>query len=268
MKIRGIILATTFLLMLIVATVSQHYVFAESSLLTTISVNTETGASTNITGATENMTQETPTEYHARGNASIPPPQVIFPSQEEIENYFLDKNVTAPTFIGNSSLGNTTNIQKASSNGITYVVFQTKLNGTDHVFLTMIRDPEITRGAAFSEPVELTPAHHGNISHLQIAADIDNAFAVWQDYNSTTGLSSIFVSSSMDSGEIFRTYRASENNTDAFDPSVAPNGVVVWKEPCPPPDGGPTPPDGPIPDPDLDSGLPPPLDCPIYYVGW
>jgi hypothetical protein len=253
MKTREIILATTFVLILIVATSSQNSVFAESSLLlTTISLETETGASpTNMTGTMGNMTSQAPTEYYPRGNASLPPPQVIFPTQEEIENYFLDKNVTAPTFIGNSSMGNVTNIQEASSNVTTYVVFQTTLNGTDHVFLTMVGDPQTTRGASFSNPVELTPAHHGNISHLQIAADINNTFAVWQDYNSTTGLNSIFVSSSMDSGKTFRTFRASDINTDAFDPSIATSGVISWKQLC-------------------DGTLPgqPPLFCPVYYVRW
>ncbi len=229
MKIGGIILATIMLLLLSVVASSQRYVFSESSFLTPISLNTES-----------------PSEYYPRGNASLPPPQVLFPTQEEIENYFLGMNVTAPTFISNSSMGNTTNIQQASSNGnssmrnstnvsnaTTFVVFQTNLNGTDHVFLSMIGDPEITRGASYSNPVELTPALHGNISHLQIAADVDKAYVVWQDYNSTTDLSSIFVSSSMDSGKTFRTYRASENNTDAVDPSIAATGVIAWKEPCP-----------------------------------
>jgi len=228
MQTSGIILATILLLMLSVATSSQHYVFSESPLFRAIS-----------------LTTESPSEYYPRGNASLPPPQVIFPTQEEIENYFLGMNVTAPTLISNSSMGNTTNIQQASSNGnssmgnttnisnaTTFVVFQTNLNGTDHIFLSMIGDPEITRGASYSNPVELTPPLHGNISHLQIAADVDKAFVVWQDYNSTTDLNSIFVSSSMDSGKTFRTYRASENSTDAIDPSIAPNGIIVWKEPC------------------------------------
>ena len=49
-------------------------------------------------------------------------------------------------------------------------------------------------GASYSNPVESTPALHGNISHLQIVAYVDKAYVVWQDYNSTTDLSSIFVS--------------------------------------------------------------------------
>jgi hypothetical protein len=249
MKMTGIILGTT-LLTLIVTTTSQGYVFAESPLLTTISLATETEAPTNMTGTTGNMTQEAANEYYPRGNASLSPPQVIFPTQEDIENYFLGMNVTAPTFVANSSMGNTTNAQEASANQTTYVVFQTELNGTHRIFLTMIQDPEITRGSSFSGPVELTPARHGNISHLQIAAETDKVFVVWQDYNSTTGLRSIFVSSSMDSGKTFRTYQASENNIDAFDPVLAPNGLIIWKQLC--------------------SGTLPqqPLFCPLYYFRW
>ncbi len=280
MKIRGIILvATLLLIMLIVATSSQHYVFADSSPLTTISLDSEARAasSTNITGTAENMTQQTGSEYyHPRGNASLPLPQVIFPTEQEIENYFLDKNVTAPTFIGNSSIGNVTNIQEASSNGITYVVFETELNGTDRVFLTMIGDPETTRGASYSNSAVLTPPHHGNISNLQIAADANSTLVVWQDYNSTTGLNSIFVSSSMESGQMFRTFRASGNDTDAIDPSILGNGVIVWKQECPSPEPGPRlqpgleAEAGPRSEGEVVPEIPQrggPL-CPVYYVGW
>jgi hypothetical protein len=252
MKTREIIFATMFVLMLVVATSSQRSVFAESSLLLTpISLESETGASpTNATGTMGNITSQA-SEYYPRGNASLQPPQVIFPTQEEIENYFLDKNVTAPTFIGNSSLGNVTNIQETSSNGTTYVVFQTKLNDTDRVFLAMVGGSESTRGASYSNPVELTPAQQGNISHLQIAADINGTFVVWQHYNSTTGLNSIFVSSSMDSGKTFRTFRASDININAFDPTIVGDGIISWKQLC-------------------EGILPgqPPLFCPLYYVRW
>lgn len=264
--IKEIILTTTFTLMLIVAVAPhQYFVFVESSLLTTTSENNETGASPNITGTMNNMTQETPGVYHPspRGNASLPPPQVIFPTQEELEDYLGGTNVTAPTFIVNNSMGNVTDIQEAPSDRFSYVVFQTKLNGTDHIFLTMIQDPEVVVGASFSMPVELTPVHHGNISHLQIAADIDKAFVVWQDYNSATGLSSIFVSSSMESGKVFRTYRASENNTNAVDPSIALNGLIGWKEECPEP--------GPVNVTRslvVEPGLQPGPFCPVYYYGW
>jgi hypothetical protein len=67
------------------------------------------------------------------------------------------------------------------------------------------------------------------ISHLQIAATKDSAFAVWQDQNVTSGLNSIFVSSTMEAGKIFRTFKASFNDTDAFDPVISSNGLIMWK---------------------------------------
>jgi hypothetical protein len=261
MTFGAIFLATTFSFTLILATLSEGYVFAQPN---------EMESSSNMTtGAMQNAAQEAPDGYHPRGNASLPPPEVIFPTPLELDNYFRDKNATAPTFISNGTLGNTTDIQQASSNGTTYVVFQTKLNGTDHVYLTIIRDAGITPGASFSEPVELTPAQHGDISHLQIAADLDKAYTVWQDYNSTNGLSNIFVSSSMDSGNMFRTYRANNNNVSSFDPSISPNGVVTWRAPCPTPGGGGGggPPDDQVLA--LESGsFPVPPSCPMYYVKW
>jgi hypothetical protein len=253
---RGIILTTAFFTILIVANSSQHSIFAQSTSTTPSSPGNETrGSSTGTTGTSENTTigvpsENYPSEYYPRGNASLAPPNVIFPTAEEIENYFLDKNVTAPTFIGNSSMGNVTNIQQASSNGTTYVVFQTEVNDTDRVFLTIIGDAKNSRGASFSPPVELTPATHGNISNLQIATDQNNTFAVWQNYNSTTGLNSIFVSSSMDSGRTFRTFQATENNVDAIDPLITAIGVITFKVLC------------------SDSTVLEPLWCPMYYIRW
>jgi hypothetical protein len=248
----GIILATAFSVMLIVANSSGNPIFAQSSTSPSPQGNQTGGSSTAVT---ENITSDSGSEYYAseyypRGNASLVPPNVTFPTAEEIENYFLDKNVTAPTFVGNSSMGNVTNIQQASSNGTTYIVFQTELNNTDRLFLTIIGDAETMRGASFSPPVELAPPHHGNISKLQVAADEKSTFAVWQDYNSTTGQNSIFVSSSMDSGKTFRTFQASEKNVDAFDPLIIDIGVITWKVLCP------------------DSSPFEPLFCPIYYVRW
>lgn len=245
MNTKGLIPAATFSLLLVLIALEYCYypVWAEPSSTTITSTVNETRVNTKIdaNATLKNKTQENSNEYYPLGKSNLSSPVVMFQTEKELEDYFLHQNVTAPTFISNSTMGNVTNIQAAPSDGITYAVFQTRLNGTDHVFLTMVRDATATRGFSFSKPVELTPAQHkltaarhSIISHLQITAVKNKAFAVWQDHNSTTGLNSIFVSSSMDSGKVFHTYQASAKNADAFDPVLASNGVLFWKQPFPP----------------------------------
>lgn len=241
MNISKLIFATAFSLTLIgTSFLPNYYVSAElqssSSTHKSIRPQTEVFQDVAAYGAKKSMTSNTTDIFTPKANASFPSPKVIFPPYAELVKYFKDKAVATTAFISNGSLGNTIDINAAPADGFTYLVFQTKLNGTDHVFLTKYKAPTTSHRISFSKPVELTPVHHGIISHLQIAAEKNRAFVVWQDYNSTTGLNSIFVSSSLESGKIFRTFRGSGINTDAKDPLVTPNGLMAWKEECRPPD--------------------------------
>jgi hypothetical protein len=58
-------------------------------------------------------------------------------------------------------MGNVTNMQADPSDGVTYQGFQTTLNGTDHVFLTMIKGVGTSQGFSYSKRVEITPKQHG-----------------------------------------------------------------------------------------------------------
>ncbi len=247
MNIGRLIFAVAFSLTLIGTSFLPYY-YVSAELQSSSSFSLSSSAATSISNQTEvfqniaafeskkSMAPNTADIFSPNGNPSLPsPPKVVFPTYAELVKYFKDKAVTTPAFISNGSLGNTIDIQAAPTDRITYLVFQTKLNGTDHVFLTIIKEPTTSHRISFSKPVELTPIHHGIISHLQIAAEKNNVFVAWQDYNSTTGLNSIFVSSSLESGKIFRTYRASGINTDAIEPLVKPNGLMAWKEECPTP---------------------------------
>jgi hypothetical protein len=204
MPTKGLILATT-LSIVIAATALQGYALAQPS----------------------NMYSS------AKQSPSIPPPKVVFPSEEELGSYFQNMSIKSPrTNISDTSMGNVTNIQPARFDMNTYVAFQTKLNSSDHIFLSELQDKNLNGSFVYSNPIELTPTHHGMLSHLQIGAYNNKIIVAWQDYNSTSNLNSIYVSSSMESGKEFRTYQASANNTNAIDPviSSAADGLIFWKQ--------------------------------------
>jgi hypothetical protein len=164
-------------------------------------------------------------------------PSITFPNEKEMMSYlqqigrfnnnFVDLSNSSNTKVFHSAVGNASDIQSATSPGISYVAFlsQSIQNKTNYVYLSITRDLL----NHFQGPLRLSAPMAGDASQIQIAANGPDAFVVWQELNKTTGLSSIWASSSMDSGNTWHTWRVSlGGGLNAIDPSVTPSGIILW----------------------------------------
>jgi hypothetical protein len=262
-RFRGLRLITTVLCLTVVLLVWLQYIGMPYGYAS-ISNSERRNSYTNSSFVSENTIDS---RSQNMANYSAPRPVVIFPTYEQLVDYLASLGGKGAakiyTFLANSSLGDTIDIQAAQTKDSTYVVWQGRTNSTsDHVYLSLTRG----EGRNFTEPIELTLSNTGNISNLQIVASPhsfiplqESVYVVWQAYNTSSGVNSIYVSTSMDSGKEFKSYQASNNTSDARDPVVTPNGLIFWEQECTPPTGG----GGPFPDP-----LPGTESCPVYHFRW
>jgi hypothetical protein len=194
-------------------------------------------SSTQVVGTSGNATTAAPSS--SLNNASSMQSTVNFPTREEVAAYNMELG-SEINKISNSSQGNATEVKAASKGNETFVVWLGKIDELNHVFFSVTRD----RGANYTQPVELSPSDGGNASNLQLAVYDSIVDVVWQSTNLTSGRSNIIGSASMDNGLTFKTYQLNAEGTNAIDPVLPGNFIVVWRqgEDCPPPP--PPPPDG------------------------
>ena len=83
-----------------------------------------------------------------------------------------------------------------------WVAWLGKINGTNHVFITVSRDNVQT----FEKPVRLSPQNSGNATNLQLGVTDSGRFVnlAWQ--GTVNGNRTIFFSNSMNFGQDFKTY--------------------------------------------------------------
>lgn len=197
--------------------------------------------STTVFGTSGSITNMTTTSYD---NSSNVQPTVDFPTREEVTAYNMEMG-SEIIQLSNSSQGDANNVKAVSKGNETFVVWLGKIEGTNHVFFSVTRDG----GANYTQPLELSPPNSGNASslnasNLQLAVYDSYVDVVWQSTNPTNGTSNIIGSVSMDNGHTFKTYQINPEGTNARDPVLPGNFIVVWiqdEEPCPPP---PPPPNG------------------------
>jgi hypothetical protein len=164
-------------------------------------------------------------------------PSVTYPNEREMmmylqqigrfNNNFVDLSNSSNTMIYRGATGNASDIQSATVPGVSYVAFlsESTQNKTNYVYLSITRDLL----NHFQGPLRLSTPTAGSASQIQIAANGPDAFVVWQEFNKTTGLNSIWASSSMDSGNSWRTWRVSlGGELNAINPSVTPSGIILW----------------------------------------
>jgi hypothetical protein len=126
--------------------------------------------------------------------------------------------------ISNSSQGNVSGIIEAAAAGNSiYVAWMGKINGTNHVFVTISND----NGRSFTNPVELTSKDSGNATKLDICASGNIISTAWQEKNSTSGKSGVFGSISYNKGDTFTTSQISAGNVTARDPVIPPGACLI-----------------------------------------
>jgi hypothetical protein len=165
-------------------------------------------------------------------NASNMQPTVNFPTREQVAAYNMELGSEINN-MSNSSQGNASDVKAASKGNETFVVWLAKIDDINHVFFSVTRD----RGANYTQPVELSPPNGGNASNLQLTVYDSIVDVVWQSTNLTSGRSNIIGSASMDNGLTFKTYQINAEGTNAIDPVLPGNFIVIWRqgEECPPP---------------------------------
>jgi hypothetical protein len=163
-------------------------------------------------------------------------PSIIFPSEKEMMTYLqqvgrFNNNLVDLSNSSNKELfanasGNASDIQSATVPGTSFVAFLSESvnNKTNYVYLSITGDLL----NHFQGPLRLSTPAGGNASHIQIAANGSNAFVVWAEKSLTTHINSIWASSSMDSGNTWRTWRVNLGPLNAIEPSVTPSGIIFW----------------------------------------
>jgi hypothetical protein len=152
-------------------------------------------------------------------------PQVHFPTQKKVNDYAKETGFEI-TQVNNVSQGEPNNIKAFTVANTTYIVWQGNIQNASRIFVSITRDG----GLNYTFPAELTPPNSGNASNLQISVAGSYVAVVWQAYNQTTGISSIFGSMSRDAGHNFSSFRVSSGNSSATDP-ILPNAyIVIWKQ--------------------------------------
>jgi hypothetical protein len=197
--------------------------------------------SSTVFGTSGALTNMTTTSYN---NASNMQPTVNFPTREQVNAYNMELG-SEIIQLSNSSQGDANSVKAASKGNETFVVWLGKIEETNRVFFSVTRD----KGANYTQPIELSPPNSGNASNLnasnlQLAVYDSYVDVVWQSTDPTNGTSNIIGSVSMDNGHTFKTYQINAEGTNARDPVLPGNFIVVWiqdEEPCPPPPPPPSP---------------------------
>jgi hypothetical protein len=157
-------------------------------------------------------------------------PNVLFPTSTEIYDYLNQTgNKSAFVYVSNSSQGNASNIQTAITNKIIWMAWQGKIKESSHIFAAMSNDS----GSNFTPPFELTNSNitNGNLSNLQLGVTSNGSevFLAWESKNITSGIRSIFFSTSTDYGQTFRTYPLNDpNKEEFFDPRLKVVDDTIW----------------------------------------
>lgn len=211
----------------------QHLVLLPLIFLFMIGIMSSFPSSTVVGTSSGGATMPTP----QNDNASNIQPTVIFPTPEQVKAYNMElgSNITA---ISNSSQGDASDVKAVSKGNETFVVWLGKIDGINHVFFSVTRD----KGAHYTPPLELSPpsignASSGNASNLQLAVYDSIVDVAWQSTDLTSGNSSIIGSASMNNSLQFKTYKISPEGTNATDPVLAGNFIILWTQqdpPCPP----------------------------------
>ncbi|MGH9924371.1 MAG: hypothetical protein ACRD5B_03245 [Nitrososphaeraceae archaeon] len=166
-----------------------------------------------------------------RHNALRTTPNVTYPTYEELFAYLNETGGKKEfTPLSNSSQGFGTNVQTAIAGNTTWIAWEGNVNGTNNIFLKVSYNESLI----FTPAVKLSSPDAGNASKLSLAASEDGnlVYAAWQDTNLTTGKNRIFVSSSMNGGEEFRTYTLNlPEDADSIDPKLTVAGeevIITW----------------------------------------
>jgi hypothetical protein len=168
-------------------------------------------------------------------NTSNTQPKVNFPTPEQVAAYNMELGSKIIMISNSSQGGEPTSVKAASKGNETFVGWLGKIDGINRVFFSLTRD----KGLTYTQPVELSPpnsgnASSGNASNLQLAVYDSIVDLAWQSTNLTNGMSSIIGSVSMDDGLTFKTYQINVKGTNARDPILPGNFIIIWRqnEPC------------------------------------
>lgn len=164
-----------------------------------------------------------------------PSPKVSFPTKQQLTEYY-DKQGKYPknnifTNLYNSAT-KPNDIHAVAKGNHIFIAWISPLNKTNSVLLTKSHD----HGQNFSIPKQLNNPHDGNVSNLQMAiTDLSNQKNVsiglaWQEIQGNQ--SNVIASTSMNSGDNFKTFKLNKNNTYATDPLAIGNGDIqfIWLE--------------------------------------
>ncbi|MEP6576652.1 MAG: hypothetical protein ABJB85_09520 [Nitrososphaerota archaeon] len=162
--------------------------------------------------------------YAINSNGSTGNMKVIFPMHDEIVQYYKSLgNFQYPSIINNNTGGNVVDIQTATAGNSTWIVWQSNDGQSDHVYVNLA----LNGGMSFQQnATELTPDTTGNISDLHVRADTESVEVVWLDKNKDQG--QVYVSSSMDGGQLFRTY-VMNTEANAKIVTISDDGIIIWQ---------------------------------------
>lgn len=153
-------------------------------------------------------------------NISKTTPKVKYPTKAELFAY-INQSGSKKEFtpLSNSSQGFGSNVQTAVAGNTTWIAWEGNVNGNNKIFIKVAYNESLI----FTPAVELSAPDAGNASKLQLGTSDDGnlVYATWQDTDITTGKNRIFVSSSMNGGEEFRTYTLNlPGDANSIDPTL------------------------------------------------
>ena len=159
-------------------------------------------------------------------------PKVEFPTIEQLFEYYYDHGIKKDEFniISNTSEGSPSDMHAAVIGDTAWGAWLGKVNGTNHVFITVSRDNMKT----FEEPIILSPPNGGNATNLQLGVTDSGRFVDLTWEGSVNGTNTIFYSNSMNFGQDFKTYPINlPNEGDASSPVLEVRGesvALLWKQ--------------------------------------
>lgn len=167
-------------------------------------------------------------------------PIVNYPTSEEIITYLNEtgKKKEFASIANSSDIGIPSEYQikvVEKYQNIVWLAFLGTVEGTGSVYIERSQDG----GHGFENKTLLSNETAGSASNLQFDTSDDGrlVYAVWENWNNATNKTSIFVSSSMDSGKSFKTYSLNHpkdgNATNPVIEIIDNNLLILWTQDAP-----------------------------------
>ena len=176
-------------------------------------------------------------QYVASVNATGHSPTVSYPTEKELQAYYAQQGILNKsdvfTYLSTNITGNPIEVALAAGGNITYLGFI--VNQTHTIVYVSVSQ---NNGLNWTKPVAVS-VHplSGEASDLHMAAtDIGTKGGLaWVE--TANGTTNVWASSTMDSGQTFRTWKLNPNNSTATDPQIVGSSVIqyAWIQHCNPP---------------------------------